>query len=224
MKTRIGMVTVGQAPRVDVVPEMREILGPDVEVIERGALDGVSREAMIALAPGPADDILVTRLADGSSVFVGKAQITPRVKAKIADLETTEDVALTVLLCTGAFKGIAGTRPLVEPEKVLLGMVRAVSFPGRLGVLTPSARHVSQTEARWRAHGFDPIVVPMSPYEHGADAGTGEAFRTGGAGLVILDCIGFRRDARRALQEAAGVPVLVANLLVARVVAELLGA
>jgi hypothetical protein len=28
MKARIGMVTIGQSPRVDVVPEMAELLGP----------------------------------------------------------------------------------------------------------------------------------------------------------------------------------------------------
>jgi hypothetical protein len=38
-------------------------------------------------------------------------------------------------------------------------------FPGRLGVLTPSERHVPQTIARWRASGFDAHVAPLSPYE-----------------------------------------------------------
>jgi hypothetical protein len=35
--------------------------------------------------------------------------------------------------------------------------------------------------------------------------------------------MGFRRDAREELRVALGVPVVVANLLVARVVAELAG-
>lgn len=240
MNAKLGMVTIGQAPRVDVVPEMAELLGPAVEILERGALDGLSRAQVAALAPGPDDEVLVTRLADGSSVFVGKHQIVPCVQQRIEELEA-EGVAMTVLLCTGTFPRLRATRPLVEPDKILLGTLRGVRFEGRLGVLAPSARHVPQTEARWLSYGFDPVVVSLSPYDlpsglptspgtlPGGTATTAsvgpaaEAFRAGGVGLVLLDCMGFRRQTRQELQAALGVPVLVANLLVARVVAELLG-
>ena len=70
--TKVGLITVGQSPRSDVVPDMAAILGGDVEILEAGALDGLSREQIAPLAPEGDDEILVTRLADGSSVFVGK--------------------------------------------------------------------------------------------------------------------------------------------------------
>ena len=41
---RIGAITIGQSPRVDVVPEMQQILGPDVEIVQAGVLDGLSPE------------------------------------------------------------------------------------------------------------------------------------------------------------------------------------
>ncbi len=49
-KTRIGMVTVGQAPRADIVPDMAALL-PDVDILEAGALDGLDRAAIARLAP-----------------------------------------------------------------------------------------------------------------------------------------------------------------------------
>jgi protein AroM len=237
MKARIGLVTIGQAPRVDVVPEMADLMGPEVEIAERGALDGLTATEIAALAPGEGDAVLVTRLASGASVFVGKRAITPRVQARIADLEGA-GVEMTVLLCTGTFQGLEADRPLIEPDKVLLGVLRGVRFRGPLGVLTPSERHVPQTTARWRGYGFDPVVAPASPYAapgaapascadvHGAEAVAGavSAFRAGGVGLVLLDCMGFRRETREHLRRALGVPVIVANLLVARVVAEMVGA
>ncbi|HEV8439700.1 MAG TPA: AroM family protein [Methylomirabilota bacterium] len=228
MATRVGMVTIGQAPRADVVPEMAKLLG-SAEIVEGGALDGLSRSEIEPFAPAPGDEILVTRLADGSSVFLGKRRVTPLVQQRIAELEAA-GAALTVLLCTGAFHGLEARRPLVEPDKILLGTLRGIRFPGRLGVLTPSPRHVEQTEARWRSHGFDPVVVALSPYEggHAAEADAvatiADALRAGGAGLVVLDCIGFTGQMRAELQARLGVPMLVANLLVARVVAELIGA
>jgi protein AroM len=222
-KAKIGMVTIGQAPRADVVPDMATLL-PSVEILEAGALDGLDRATIATLAPEGDDEILVTRLADASPVFVGKSRVLPRVKARIAALED-QGVALTVLLCTGAFPRLSARRPLLEPQQVLLGVLRGLSYPGRLGVLTPSERHVPQTTARWRADGFEAAVVPLSPYEEhdpAALARAAAALREAGAGLVVMDCIGFRDVTRRDLSARLGVPVLVANLLVARLAAELL--
>ena len=217
------MVTVGQSPRSDVVPDMAALL-PDVEILEAGALDGLDRVAIARLAPDRDDEILITRLADASSVFVGKTHVLPLVRTRIAVLED-RGVALTVLLCTGAFPRLTARRPLLEPQQVLLGVLRGLSHPGRLGVLTPSERHVPQTTARWRADGFDAAVVPLSPYEEhdpAALARATAALRDAGVGLVVMDCIGFRDITRRDLAARLGVPVLVANLLVARLAAELL--
>jgi protein AroM len=223
VKARLGMVTVGQAPRSDVVPDMRALL-PGVEILEAGALDGLDAGAIARLAPEGDDGILVTRLADGGSVFVGKSKVLPRIEARIAALEE-QGVAMTALLCTGTFPKLPTRKPLLEPQQVLLGVLRGLTCPGRLGVLTPSERHVPQTTARWRADGFDAAVVPLSPYEEhdpAALARATAALRTAGAGVVVMDCIGFRDVTRRELTARLGVPVLVANLLVARLAAELL--
>jgi protein AroM len=227
MTRAVGIVTVGQSPRVDVVPEMAKLMGA-VEPVERGALDGLTPGEIEALAPRPDEEILVTRLRDGRPVFVGKRQVTPLVQSRIAELED-EGVTLTVVLCTGAFHGLRSRRPLVEPDRLLLGMLRGIRFEGRLGVLTPSTRHVPQTEARWRGHGFDPVVVPLSPYDQdsraaASPAAIAEPLRAGGVGLVVLDCMGFKGELRAELERRLGIPMLVANLLVARLVAELVGA
>lgn len=223
--TKVGLITVGQSPRNDVVPDMLEIMGGDLEIIEVGALDGLAREQMTALEPEGDDEIIVTRLADGSSVFVGKSKMIPRIEAKIAALED-RGTALNVLLCTGEFPKLAARRAFLEPQQLLLGLLRAMVFPDRLGVLTPSERHVPQTTARWRACGFDVHVAPLSPYEENDPAAVrraAESLRAGNAGLVVMDCIGFRRKTRDEIAHLVGAPTLVANLLVARVAAELLG-
>jgi protein AroM len=221
----VGLVTIGQSPRPDVVPEMVAVIGPGVEVREAGALDGLGRGEIAALAPTGSDEILVTRLQDGSPVFLGKEKIVALVEQRIAALER-DGATLTALLCTGAFPRLRSTRALIQPHPVLLGTLRGLSGPGRLGVLTPSVPHVPQTEARWRRDGFDPVVAPLSPYEEqdaAALARAADAMRTGGAGLIVMDCMGFRRKTRDELRGLTGVPVLLANLLVARVIGEVCG-
>lgn len=221
----VGLITIGQSPRVDVVPDMAEVIGSGVELREAGALDDLDRAAIDALAPREGDEILVTRLRDGAPVFVAKRHVVARVQERIAALER-EGAALTALLCTGAFPPLRAARPLIQPQPVLLGVLRGMRWPGRLGVLTPSVPHVPQTEARWRADGFDPVVVPLSPYEEGDSAAVtraAESLRGARVGLVVMDCMGFRRKTRTELQGLTGAAVLVANLLLARVVAEVCG-
>ena len=41
---KIGAITIGQSPRTDLIPEMEEIFYDDVEIIQMGGLDGLTRE------------------------------------------------------------------------------------------------------------------------------------------------------------------------------------
>ena len=42
MKRKLGVITIGQSPRDDVIPEMVEFIGKDIEVLQAGALDGLT--------------------------------------------------------------------------------------------------------------------------------------------------------------------------------------
>src|SRR5262249_1254660 len=164
MSKRFGLVTIGQTPRTDVVPELAEVLGPGVEIVERGALDGLDIRAVSALAPGPDDQVLVTRLRGGATVFVAAHRIAPRIQAALTDLDRP-GVALSAILRTGFLPGLAAAAPLLHPDRVLLGVLRGLSWSGRLGVVAPSAAHVPQTADRWRAYGFDAVVTMHSPFD-----------------------------------------------------------
>ena len=68
---RLGLVTIGQAPRVDLTPDLEPLL-PGIEIIERGALDHLSNEEIAALVIADGDEVLVSRLRDGSSAVFGR--------------------------------------------------------------------------------------------------------------------------------------------------------
>jgi len=100
------------------------------------------------------------------------------------------------------------------------------SSPAAWACSPPSERHVPQTIARWRASGFDAHVAPLSPYEEHDPAAVrraADALRAGTRAWWSWTCIGFRRKTRDEIAALTGAPTLVANLLVARVAAELLG-
>jgi len=114
---RIGFITIGHSPRVDVVPEMTPILG-DVEIIECGALDDLTLEEIQKLAPREGDYVLVTRLRDGTQVKLSREKIVKHLQTCIEKLEKEVDVI--GILCTGEFPELKSKKLLIEPSLLLL--------------------------------------------------------------------------------------------------------
>ncbi len=224
MKKRIGTVTIGQSPRVDVIPEITAILGSDVEIAEAGALDGLTHEEIAGMAPGKEDYVLVTRLADGTSVQVAERCITPRIHRKI-DEHFESGIQLVLLLCTGEFPDFETGGLLIRPQKVLFNAVAAVAEGRRLGILTPSPEQVVQAERRWKQVGKEVRAVPSSPYIDALEQASAAAreLKEWGADITVMDCIGYTGEMRRLVAEITGKPVVLARGIAARTVAELLG-
>jgi protein AroM len=148
MATRVGMITIGQSPRPDVVPEVVALVGRPMTVVEAGALDGLALAEVRRLAPGPTDDTLVTRMQDGVEVHVAKRHIIPRLQARIDRLGAEVDVI--VLLCTGHFPEFRSVVPLLEPQGLVDRIVQAVVGPGgRSGSWCRGRRRWMAVGKRW---------------------------------------------------------------------------
>lgn len=224
MKKVIGTVTIGQSPRTDVIPDVASILGPDIEIREAGALDGLSPEIIASFAPREGDYVLVTRLADGSSVQVAERHITPRIHEKIAE-HFTGGIPVVLLLCTGEFPDFDTGGLLIRPQKVLFNAVAAVAKGMRIGILTPSPEQVDQSENRWGS--LSPFVraVPSSPYVNSMEAArtAAEELKEWKAEITVLDCIGYTLAIRSLVREITERPALLARGVAASMVKELIG-
>ena len=224
MKQVVGTVTIGQSPRVDVVPEIAAILGDSVEIREAGALDGMNRQEITALAPQKGDYVLVTRLADGSSVQVAERHITPRIVERIRS-HFDNGVSLVLLLCTGEFPSFESGGLLIRPQNVLFNAVQAVAEGRRLGVLTPSPDQIPQSEHRWKEASGTVKSVAASPYVE-AEASVKRAaleLKAWGTELTILNCIGYTQEMKETVRHLTGAPAITGRGIAARMVRELLG-
>ena len=65
---KIGALTIGQAPRTDVMEDLDDILRGDVELIQAGALDLLTLEEVETLRPDGTGNTLVSRMRDGTGV------------------------------------------------------------------------------------------------------------------------------------------------------------
>ena len=109
----LGLVTIGQSPRDDVLPQMLPFLPEAVGIRQAGALDGLSREQLANLRPGPGDYVLHTRLRDGSAVTVSRERIVSLLQRCIGELEDGGANPI-LLLCTGEFPSLRSRALLVE--------------------------------------------------------------------------------------------------------------
>jgi protein AroM len=199
-------------------------LGADVEICEAGALDGLSKEEIAELAPGKGDYVLVTRLADGSSVQVAERHITPRIIEKI-DGHFRNGIPLVFLLCTGEFPGFETKGLLIRPQKVLFNAVSAVAEGLKLGIMIPSPEQAEQSELRWSRAGAAVKSIPSSPYVDAmAEAErAAQTLKTWGARIVVMDCMGYTFAMQEMVRKITDKPVVLARGIVARVVKELVG-
>ena len=223
MKT-LGLLAVGQSPRTDYVPVISSFTGPSVRIVEKGVLDGLDRAQMSALAPlSPQEHPVVTRLADGSSVTMSKAEMSGIVNDKLREFARS-GVDLAVLMCTGDFQGIVCPEGLhmLYGKDIIDGCVRAAVPAGsRLGVLVPLASQEAFSGRKFFDMGYDAVTAHASPYGSMEEIEkAASAFR--GCFAVILHCMGYVRRHRKAVAEISGAMVLEANALVGHMCSELL--
>ena len=222
MQPKLGMITIGQSPRNDIMPGMKLVLGPEIQVVEKGALDELSSTQIQKLYPEADMTTLVTRLADGSQVVIAEEAIIPKVQAKIDELNA-EGVELIVLLCTGHFPRFSSQCVLLEAQKVVDHCVEACVRDGdSIGLLVPLPQQMDQARENLSHVTPNISVASASPYESEDKLlKAAEILAQHDVKLVVMHCMGYRHDHRRKVREITGKPVILSNAIVARTAAEL---
>ena len=154
MPTIVGMATIGQTPRIDVVPAIERILGPDVKAIEAGALDGLSPDEIAQLAPAAGEQPIVTRLRDGSSTRLSHRAILPRMQGCVDDL-TAQGAELLVMLCGADWSELKSDKLIVNPGKLFPSIVSALAAGRGLGGIKPDGGQVERERRRYAGIGME---------------------------------------------------------------------
>ena len=221
---RIGAVTIGQSPRTDVVPEFLKAFGGDCELLQCGALDGLSYADVQDLAPTAGDYILVTRMRDGTEVKIAERYINERMKMCVRQLEEN-GAGLIVLFCTGEFPELESSCLVLKPDILMEHLIPGILPKGRLGAVLPSADQIPLLGEKWKRLGLEVELTAVSPY-----SGTRADFETAATrlesqkvDLIVLDCIGFNEEIKNIFRETSGLPVVLPRTLLGRIAGELAG-
>lgn len=219
---KLGAITVGQSPRADVTDDIMGIFNGKLELIERGALDGLTLAEVALLKPEEGDYVLVSRMRDGTQVFFAEEKILPRIQECIHQLEQ-EGVQMILFFCTGEFAyPFESCVPCVYPGKLITSLVPALCGDEPLIVITPLPEQVEQTRNKWRKIVPDVTAVAASPYgDMAAIEKAGEVIRTMTGSLVIMDCIGYSQAMKKIVARKTGKKVILSRTMAARVISEL---
>ncbi|OLN31979.1 AroM family protein [Desulfosporosinus metallidurans] len=223
MKRKIGTITIGQSPREDVIGEMRDILGDNIEILQAGALDGLTNDEILQFVPKEGDFVLVSKLKDGLSVKFGESYILPRLQKCVEKLDA-EGAELIVFICTGKFPTIFNTQKLLlYPQTILHAVVPRLAPHSHIGVLNPDRDQVRQCLELWGQSVEKVEAVVGSPYGDIAEViQAAEELRKQDVDVIVMDCIGYTVEMKRIVQNITGKPVILARTLVARIVREMM--
>jgi protein AroM len=219
-KRVLGLATIGQSPRDDIMPQMLPLLPAGLDIRQMGALDGLTRKQIAELAPGPQDYVLHTRLRDGSAVTIGRERIKSLLQSCLKQLEG-EGANPIVLLCTGEVPELRSDVLLVEPDRLLTSVIDGLR-PRRAGVLVPLLSQIEAAAEKWGVLEAEVVCVAASPYGEQVELmRAAEELEGHALDLVVMDCMGYTLAHRQVVRQATGKPVILASRLVARIVGEL---
>jgi len=224
MTKSLVTLTIGQSPRSDIMPLLTAFL-PSDRTDHVGLLDGLSEAEIAArFAPDAQDKVLVSRLRNGVQVRLATSKVEQGLQAKITALEA-EGYDTILLLCTGEFGTLtAKSALLLEPDRIIPPLVDAIVQEHQVGILVPVEEQIQQQANKWRNLKRRPCFAVASPYIPDNEKLTDAALslQEQGADVVVLDCVGYNQVHRDFLQKLLGIPVLLSNVLVAKLAAELI--
>jgi protein AroM len=204
---------------------MAGIWGEGHEVLERGALDSLDPHEFSSLAPGPGEDLFVSRLRTGQPVTLGQRKLAPLLQTCVDELEA-RGADVLIPLCAGTLPDLRHHRMLIDAGHMVKSFVRGLLPRGRLGILTADPRQELQQAEEWAGIGPDCTVVGASPYgpPDEVHAGAQRLWNRmeGRCDLILLECFGHTAAMRAEVRRLTGVPVVTARSVVARAVAEVL--
>ncbi len=224
MNNTLIVLTPGQSTNSDMVPLLLEHL-PAERVVYSGLLDGLPLVQIVQQYSAVAGEYVIpVNLNDGSKRMLSAARIKRGLQQRIDMLEDA-GYELILLLSSEKFSGLTARRAtLLEPERIVPPLVEAIVEGHHVGIMLSQDGAKEQRVGKWKNLSHPPCFAVASPENSDENRLIDAALslQEQGADVVVLDSMGYQRRHRDFLQKLLGIPVLLPNVLVARLAAELL--
>ncbi|EDE4559853.1 AroM protein [Salmonella enterica subsp. enterica serovar Newport] len=224
MSASLAILTIGVVPMSEVLPLLTEYID-EQHITHHSLLGKMSREDVMAdYAVESGDDPLLTLLNDNQIAHVSRQKVERDLQSVVEVLDN-QGYDVIILMSTAAIKSMAARNSiLLEPLRIIPPLVASIVDGHQVGVIVPVAELLAAQEKKWQVLQMPPVYSLANPV-HGSEQqliDAGQALLDQGADVIMLDCLGFHQRHRDILQQALDVPVLLSNVLIARLASELL--
>jgi protein AroM len=224
MSATLAILTIGVVPLSEVLPLLTEHIRED-QITHVSLLGKMTREAVMEeYAASPGEDVLTTLLNDNQLAEVSRAKVERDLQSVVGVLDN-QDYDVILLMSTAPIRGlVARNAILIEPQRIIPPLVSSIVDGHQVGVIVPVPELINAQRSKWQVLQNAPHYALANPVHGSRDEliAAGQKLINLGADVLMLDCLGFHQQHRDLLQKALDVPVLLSNVLVARLAAELL--
>ncbi|WP_320708962.1 AroM family protein [Enterobacter sp. 302C9] len=224
MKATLAILTIGVVPVSEVLPLLTEHVS-EQQITHLSLLGKMSREEVMEdYAVEAGEDPLATLLSDGKLAHVSRQKIERSLQGVIEVLDN-QGYDVILLMSTAPIKGLTARNAiLLEPMRIIPPLVASIVDGHQVGVIVPIEELMDNQEAKWHVLEKVPLYALGNPFwdSEAKLIAAGKELLERGADVLILDCLGFHQHHRDLLQKALDVPVLLSNVLMARLASELL--
>lgn len=219
---RVATITIGQSPRVDLVPEILKYISDDIEIVEYGILDPYTYgEASRMLKPKEEDNVLVSRMRDGKQIKMKEELVYELMQECIHRIEK-EGINTILLLCTGKFPKFQYKGLLLEPFSLLHSIVNNIT-KDKIGIIIPDDSQIDQAIKSWEESGNKIVIKAISPYEDFyQQAQKAAELKEEDIPIILMDCMGYSLAMKEKIREITGKPVLLPRIIMAKLLEELI--
>lgn len=219
--SKIGFITIGQSPRVDLHKDITNILRDDIEIVEVGILDNYNyEEASKKFSPDENDVVFVSRMRDARQVKMGREKIIPLIQEAINNLDD-DNVDIIVLLCTGVFPDFYSKSIFIEPQRLVHSVIKELSINKKVGIILPDNDQVEFSNKTWDIPNIDYSLNVLSPYLEGSFNKLYSELTKDEVDIVYMDCIGYSIEMKNKIKNKINKPVIIPRTIIAHILNEL---
>lgn len=224
MSATMAILTIGVVPVSEVLPLLTEHIRED-QITHISLLGKMSRaDVMEEYAPEPGEERLLVLLNDNQFAEVSRPKVEQSLQAVI---EVLDNQSYDVILLLNTFKlrtMVARNAMLLEPQRIIPPLVSSIVDGHQVGVLVPVEALLDAQQEKWQMLTNSPYYALANPLRDSDQhlISAAHSLLDRGADVLVLDSLSYHQRHRDLLQKALDVPVLLSNVLVARLAAELL--
>lgn len=224
MSPTLAILTIGVVPVKEILPLLTEHI-PEQQITHLSLLGEMDPDEVRAeYGAEPGEVAIPTRLRDDSLGMVSRDKIERDLQSVIEVMDN-QGYDVILLMSTADVRGLTARNSiLIEPQRIIPPLVASIVDGHQVGVIVPVPEMMAPQKRKWQVLENEPYYTLGHPFlsTESEFIAAAKSLVEKGADVLMLDCLGFHQHHRDLLQKALDVPVLLSNVLVARLAAELL--